>query len=235
MKYSKKQWIKTIIAVAFVLAILGIAWKFRPEPAPAENVIESAESTQELPSNETQTDEQNEIAVEEPDTVQTPPPEEPEPVWPVTYANDEAASLTVVVNKKHRLASSFAPSLQSVAGGQMRPEAAGPMQQLLDAASSAGNPMIIVSSYRSYQTQVSTYQYWVDTQGQAQADRESARPGHSEHQTGLAADLGNPDGSCRLLACFGTGAAGKWLAAHAHEYGFIIRYPEGLESETGYI
>ena len=117
----------------------------------------------------------------------------------------------------------------------MRPEAAGPMQQLLDAAGSAGNPMIIVSSYRSYQTQVSTYQYWVDTQGQAQADRESARPGHSEHQTGLAADLGNPDGSCRLLACFGTGAGGKWLAAHAYEYGFIIRYPEGLESETGYI
>lgn len=155
--------------------------------------------------------------------------------WPVNYSLEEAASLTVVVNKKHRLPSDYIPPLTSVAGGQLRPEAASALQKLLGAAETAGAPMVIVSSYRSYQTQVSTYQYWVNTQGQEQADRESARPGHSEHQTGLTADMGNPDGSCQLIGCFANTFAGQWLAAHAHEYGFIIRYPDGMESETGYI
>lgn len=163
------------------------------------------------------------------------PKPEPANQWPVTYSLEQAASLTVVVNKKHRLPSSYAPSLQAVAGGNLRPEAANALQKLLNDAQNAGNPMIIVSSYRSYSTQVSTYQYWVDTQGKAEADRSSARPGHSEHQAGLAVDLGNPDGSCRLLACFGSGAAGKWLASNAHKYGFIIRYPDGKEALTGYI
>ncbi len=185
--------------------------------------------------------ETEDVAVAEPETppAQTTPKPQPEPAassgWPVVYTLEQANSLTVVVNKKHKLPSNYAPTLVSVAGGQMRPEAADPMQKLLDAASAAGASMNIISSYRSYNTQVSTYQYWVDTQGQVQADRESARPGHSEHQTGLTADLGNPDGTCRLLACFGSGAAGSWLANNAHKYGFIIRYPQNKESLTGYI
>lgn len=164
----------------------------------------------------------------------TPPVVEPESQWPVTYSSVEASSITVVVNKKHRLPSTYAPATVSVSGGNLRSEAATAMSQLLTDAENAGVGMKIISSYRSYNTQVSTYQKWVNLQGQAEADRGSARPGHSEHQTGLAADLGNPDGSCDLLACFGTGAQGVWLANNAHTYGFIIRYPEGKESLTGY-
>jgi len=163
---------------------------------------------------------------------------ETEPVvsqWPITYTLEEAAGLTVVVNKKHRLPSNYVPKLQDVAGGRMRPEAANALKTLLYDAEQAGNSMIILSSYRSYNTQVSTYQYWDNTQGQAEADKASARPGHSEHQTGLAVDLGNPDGSCRLLACFGASTAGKWLENNAYKYGFIIRYPNGKEALTGYI
>lgn len=178
---------------------------------------------------------QEEVLVETTEEKNDTPEPESTTEWPVTYSMEEANSLTVVVNKKHRLPSDYVPSLVSVAGGQMRPEAATAMQNLLNDASAAGAPMNIISSYRSYQTQVSTYQYWVDTQGQAQADRESARPGHSEHQTGLTADMGNPDGSCRLLACFGDGVAGQWLSANAHKYGFIIRYEDGKENLTGYI
>jgi len=166
------------------------------------------------------------------------PDSKTEPVvteWPITNTLKKAAELTVVVNKKHRLPSNYVPVLENVTGGKMRPEAANALKNLLSDAEKAGNPMVVASSYRSYDTQVSTYQYWVNTQGKAEADRESARPGHSEHQTGLAVDLGNPDGSCRLLACFGTGIAGKWLDNNAYKYGFIIRYPEGKESLTGYI
>lgn len=180
-----------------------------------------------------QPQEKSDKEVTESDTEDPIVPEEAS--WPITYSIEESASLTVVVNKKHRLPSNYVPELTGISGGQMRSEAATALSALLADAEQAGNPMVIISSYRSYQTQISTYQYWVDLNGQEQADRESARPGHSEHQTGLAVDLGNPDGSCRLLACFGTGAAGSWLAENAHIYGFIIRYPEGKEELTGYI
>jgi zinc D-Ala-D-Ala carboxypeptidase len=154
--------------------------------------------------------------------------------WPVTYSSDDAASITVVVNKKHRLPSDYAPSLQSLSGGQLRPEAANALSSLLSAADAEGVGMRIISSYRSYATQVSTYQNWVNQDGQAQADRSSARAGHSEHQTGLAVDLGTPDATCDLDICFGATAQGKWLASNAASYGFIIRYKSDTESITGY-
>lgn len=228
-KLSKKVRIAGIIIFGLVMIAVTI---------PASNLfIKANEDVYEpdvVSNYQPKETEELQEASEEPAENQQPEPE-PTPQWPVTYSLEQADSLTVVVNKKHRLPSAYAPSLTSVAGGQMRPEAASALQNLMNDASSEGASMVIVSSYRSYQTQVSTYQYWVDTQGQAQADRESARPGHSEHQTGLAVDLGNPDGSCRLLACFGDGAAGQWLATNAHKYGFIIRYPNGKEAQTGYI
>lgn len=152
--------------------------------------------------------------------------------WPIIYSSEQANSLTVVVNKKHKLPSDYVPSLISVAGGSMRPEAANELEKLLSAANSEGVPMSIISSYRSYNTQVSTYNKWVQQSGQAAADTFSARPGHSEHQTGLAVDLGN--GTCNLEICFGDTPAGNWLASNAQNYGFIIRYPEGKQAETGY-
>jgi D-alanyl-D-alanine carboxypeptidase len=74
----------------------------------------------------------------------------------------------------------------------------------------------------------------VDATGQKHADSVSARPGHSEHQTGLAADLGASSGECALRACFGDMPEGKWLAANAYRYGFIIRYQKGATPRTGY-
>ncbi|MBD4644500.1 D-alanyl-D-alanine carboxypeptidase family protein, partial [Xanthomonas citri pv. citri] len=71
--------------------------------------------------------------------------------------------------------------------------------------------------------------------GRAEADRVSARPGYSEHQTGLAWDVGDAaTPTCDLEACFGDTAAGRWVAAHAAEHGFVIRYPAGAEDETGF-
>lgn len=117
---------------------------------------------------------------------------------------------------------------------QLRPEAATMLQELFDGAASAGHPSLWVnSSYRSYDEQQVTYDYWVRQLGKERADLISAKPGHSEHQLGLAVDVaGTPCGD--LYDCFGDTPEGKWVAANAHRYGFIIRYPEGGTGVTGY-
>jgi D-alanyl-D-alanine carboxypeptidase len=166
--------------------------------------------------------------------ISTKPVVEVPVVYPVTLTTEQASSLTTVVNKKHRLPEDYAPVVVSIVGGKMRQEAATELQKLLDAASNAGIRLKIISSYRSYNTQVSTYNGWVAQYGQTEADTFSARPGYSEHQTGLAVDLGNSDGSCALEICFGTTTGGQWIATNAVNYGFIIRYPEGKEALTGY-
>ena len=97
-----------------------------------------------------------------------------------------------------------------------------------EAAAADGISLSIVSGYRSYSTQESIYWRYVDRRGMEKADTFSARPGHSEHQTGLAMDLNSLDDN------FGDTPEGMWLAEHCHEYGFIIRYPKNKQSITGY-
>lgn len=106
------------------------------------------------------------------------------------------------------------------------------MATMMNAAALAGTPFDMSSAYRSYANQVATYNNWVAVNGsQAAADTVSARPGYSEHQTGLAADL--KVGGC-ALECFGSTSQYQWLKQHAADYGFIERYPQGLTSITGY-
>ena len=88
--------------------------------------------------------------------------------------------------------------------------------------------MPLISGYRSYAYQASLYNSYVAQDGQALADTYSARPGHSEHQSGLAFDIGALDNG------YGNTPDGRWLHAHCADYGFIIRYPAGKESMTGY-
>lgn len=150
-------------------------------------------------------------------------------------SHDDASSLWVVVNKLRPLNPvNYAPALANLTfpggKGQLRPEAAAALQQLFaDYRAQTGDQYTVVSPYRSYGTQVSVYNGWVSRLGQAQADRQSARPGYSEHQTGLAVDI-----DTAVSQSFGATAAGQWLAANSYKYGFILRYPDGLESVTGY-
>lgn len=102
--------------------------------------------------------------------------------------------------------------------------------QAMDAdAAAVGLNLYISSGFRSFITQSNIYNRNVKNNGQAKADTYSARPGSSEHQTGLAFDLNTID------AAFGRSAEGKWVNQNCHKYGFIIRYPEGKTDETGYI
>lgn len=148
---------------------------------------------------------------------------------------DDPAGIPVLVNKDRALPADYVPGpLAPVDGQLLREDAAAALQQLEDAAAADGVGITAISGYRSYAEQSRLYQRYTDMYGTAQADSISARPGHSEHQTGLAADIGNPDGACALQACFRDTPAGSWAAANAHRFGFIVRYQDGQTDTTGY-
>lgn len=126
----------------------------------------------------------------------------------------------LIVNKKYSLPSDYNPGLQDVTKDAFN--------RLATAAKNSGYNIPLVSGFRSYETQVRIYNNYVSIYGQTETDTFSARPGHSEHQTGLAMDVGKIDDD------YGNTNEGIWLAENAHKYGFIIRYPKGKESITGY-
>lgn len=102
------------------------------------------------------------------------------------------------------------------------------LERLQTDALEAGHQLPLISSYRSYKDQTKTYNNYLKSSGQVYADGRAARPGHSEHQTGLAFDIGQGKIS------FGETSAGKWLEENCYKYGFIIRYPKYKEAITGY-
>lgn len=179
--------------------------------------------------------------------VNTPTAGSTKPAQTATQSTDAGDSSPLVacgdtqapVDKQHRLPADCVPSglvqlpaAISAEGTQyLKGETANAIQDLFAAARTDGFNLAVNSAYRSYQNQVDTYNYWVRTSGQEYADRTSAKPGHSEHQLGTTADVGY-DG--HFLEDFtGTPAAG-WLRDNSWKYGFVVSYPEGKESVTGY-
>jgi D-alanyl-D-alanine carboxypeptidase len=155
---------------------------------------------------------------------------------PTAHSTTDPASIWVVVNKTNPITpSDFRPEISLVRGYQVADAATGPLARLLDDADREGLGFKIASAFRSYDYQRSVYAGVVASRGVAAADRVSARPGFSEHQTGLAVDLVTPlDPSCDFDACFARTPGGRWLAEHAWRYGFLVRYTVGNEAITGY-
>ena len=155
----------------------------------------------------------------------------------------DPARLWVVVNKslplnppEYEPANLASIPLQlTTPSGRVRSDVADAVGQMADAAAAAGVGRIGANNgYRSYGLQVTTYGSHVRSQGQADADAGSARPGHSEHQTGLALDVVACGSACGGLDGFGGTAQSDWVAAHAWEYGFIVRYEQVGTPVTGY-
>ena len=134
----------------------------------------------------------------------------------ITYING-----ILVVNKTYALPSDYNPGVNS--------EAKSALDEMFEAAKNDGISLWVVSGFRSYETQKGLYNRYVNRDGKAEADRYSARPGHSEHQTGLAFDLNNASSS------FAGTPEAKWIENNCYKYGFIVRYPSGKESITGFM
>lgn len=129
----------------------------------------------------------------------------------------------VIANKHYPLSASYNPGEDPTAKAQLL--------RLIADMQAQGYPISDqYSGFRSYDTQVGLYQNYVNQDGQAAADRYSARPGYSEHQTGLAFDLIDTSGNLVQEA-----GASQWLLDHAADYGFVVRYLVGKESSTGYM
>ena len=129
----------------------------------------------------------------------------------------------VVANKHYPMSKDYNPG--------ENPTAKAELLKLIAAMQEAGFPISDhYSGFRSYENQVKLYQDYVTKDGKAEADRYSARPGYSEHQTGLAFDLIGTNGDLVTEE-----KAAQWLLDHAADYGFVVRYLKGKEKETGYM
>lgn len=126
----------------------------------------------------------------------------------------------LIANKSYSLPADYDPGVNQ--------EALDAFNEMASDAADEGLSIYISSDYRSYYDQERIYNNYVETDGQELADTYSSRPGHSDHQTGLAFDLNSIDDS------FGLTPESDWVAVNAHKYGFIIRFPEGKEEITGY-
>ncbi len=221
---------RLLIPVILVVALLGVALFFFRSPADMP-----------APSNHQQ---------QEPAPNQTEL-ENPESEQPVTSFNknqhsiDELGSIWQIVNKKRALPANYVPSDLVVPDVRLRLAASheqmkirkvveSDLAEMFKAAQQDSVTLVFGSGYRSYALQKQFYDSYVARDGQAEADRYSARPGTSEHQTGLSFDATSTSGKCHLEVCFENMDEGKWIKANAHKYGFIIRYPEGKEGITGY-
>jgi zinc D-Ala-D-Ala carboxypeptidase len=150
-------------------------------------------------------------------------------------------SVIVLVNKSFGLPYDFVPNslvaanVSSVRSGMLiRREIAVALKDMFEAAKAEGLNLILVSSYRSYQTQKSSYQNAIQAFGEEYTNRYYAPPGHSEHQTGLAVDISSPSFNSQLEEEFEHTKEGIWLRENSAKFGFILRYPRGKEHITGY-
>jgi len=190
-------------------------------------------------------------------TVVTPPPIVDKPaVHELAYENttyvdaDNRQVITnynhilVLVNKQRNLPADYIPELDLPAvpfpfkedepRKYLRPEAATALEELFVEAKKLNLDLFATSGYRSYDKQKSIFDRNASRVGALEANKTSARPGQSEHQTGLAMDLTSSKVGYDLVQSFGTTAEGVWLRENVHLFGFIIRYPKGKEHITGY-
>ena len=140
------------------------------------------------------------------------------PPEPVTKNGITTVGDVLIVNKKYSLPRDY--------GSELNPEAASALDGM---RADSGYEMPLISGFRSYEKQESVFAAWCARDGVERASTYSARPGHSEHQSGLAMDITS------LEQSYGITGEGKWVAENCYKYGLILRYPRGKYTTTGYI
>ncbi|WP_341201610.1 M15 family metallopeptidase [Planomicrobium okeanokoites] len=252
-KKDKKPYIKWILIIGAVLIAASITvWLYLHDWDMERSLNALTGGNSQQPAVESEAEEQIADVQEEDVVIPEEKEEEVEEELPVTPEPDEEAveeevkdatvypesielpdEPTVIdgillANKQNPLPSDYAPGVNPDAQdafGAMRAEA---LKSNID--------LTAFSTFRDFARQKELYEGYVAKDGQEKADRYSARPGFSEHQTGLAFDIGESGAEQHWAAAsFGDTEAGKWVADNAHRFGFILRYPEGKEQLTGYM
>ncbi|HLR79752.1 MAG TPA: D-alanyl-D-alanine carboxypeptidase family protein [Bacillota bacterium] len=150
-----------------------------------------------------------------------------------------------LINKEHALPAEYIPEdlvtpdvrfpfTEDLPKKQMRKVAARALEDLFKDADDAGLDLFAQSGYRSYERQEAIFAANIEKNGEKAANKYSARPGESEHQSGLTMDVTSPGVEYDLVIAFEDTPEGKWIKKHASDYGFIIRYPKGKEDITQY-
>jgi zinc D-Ala-D-Ala carboxypeptidase len=236
-----------IIVVAGIIVWIGMNdWNLEKSYKKIEQVIYQDDNKTEDETSKPANPEENSDSeiIDENNEVEKPEEETPETEKPEVEAPDKDNRKYIdgqelpkeptyikgilIANKQYPLPSTYSP-------GESK-EAREAFNEMAAAAKLDGFELIAFSTYRSYDYQTGLYERYVERDGSEAADRYSARPGYSEHQTGLAFDIGEVNNEQYYASeKFGETEAGKWVAANAYRFGFIMRYPEGKEKITGYM
>lgn len=165
--------------------------------------------------------------------------------WAFMLPHQDPTDVLILVNKYNRAPAipmqlvkpDVEPTSPSKAENiYMRPEAAAALEELFAAAGEAGHTLYATSGFRSYATQKAIFDRKLKTMSERAANASVAKPGYSEHQTGLAMDIeGKSTLGIGLEEEFGNSPEGIWVAENCHKYGFIIRYPKDKTHITGYV
>lgn len=222
------------------LVVVKVEEEIENELVESPPVVESKPTLPEKPKEEVKPKQEEKSVQEEKPKKQEKPKEEVIPV----VSNPTA--IAVVVNKQRALPKTHRPSDlvrpnvrfsfgdKKVENALLRKEAAKALEKMFQSAEAEDIVLYARSGFRSYETQSWLFDQEINNYGYEKAVLYVARPGTSEHQTGLAMDITAKSVNLQLTEKFEKTTEGKWLASHAHEYGFILRYPKGKTDITGY-
>lgn len=248
-KNKKRRKNRFIIIIALLVILLGV-YIFADSKDEGEISNEDTNIANEKPEegeeeeNNSGEDKDEEI----PDDNSEDEPELERPIESPDYSLtiEDPGAIDVLVNRRRSLPMDYIPEdlvtlddlptvLINPEVNQMRKEAYQALKEMFAAAKEEeGYELHARSGYRSYNTQASLYSSYVENYGQSDADKYSAKPGQSEHQTGLAMDITCEAINYQLEDTFVDTDEGSWVAQNAHRFGYIIRYPKGKEDITGY-
>lgn len=234
-------------SISFFILFSFIVMIFPSRLSDSSISIDKGKDTKVEDNDDFEIKEPNETDPEErPDDPKTPPPDDwwkyPSTIYETTKNGND---LLVLVNKQYKLPSTYAPSDLVKASNSgirrgdnyyLRNILIQDLTDMINDSKALGIDLSIVSGYRSYQTQVSTYNYWLSKNNNnvEYVDTFSARPGHSQHQLGTVIDFSTNEINDVLGDTFANTNAYKWLVENAYKYGFVISYPKGYENITGY-
>lgn len=225
-----------LILTTLTITIISAGCSSKTQPDSANN---NTEETLSIEENTIQnSDTKNNVSDEDSNTTEVDPI-----IDLINIINDD--SYTVLVNKFNSLSEGYIPDdlvtvsvptiLENPEVNQLREVADNALTSMFSAAEEENLFLFARSGFRSFNTQVHLFNGYAEKHGEEAANTYSAKPGFSEHQTGLVMDVTSESVQFQLTEQFGSTAEGKWIAENAHKFGFIIRYPYGKEEITGYV